>query len=457
MRGTLAGLVERSAASQTMSTIEDKYLLGAPENTVRSLNGTRVADSILRLVPQHEPFKLALRLIKMWCKNRGLYSNKLGYLGGVQLAILTARICQLYPRAAASTIVARFFKVLRIWAELPDKWGPSVPMRLNTEGQEKKTEKLGSEWESLDRSIWQPPPPQEEQSAYGKPSRRRAELLPILTPAYPSMNATFNMNHSTKRTFVQELERGQKISERIDVSSASSMEGWNELVEPTDFFSQRYKTFVRVDFVAQSEESHRQWVGLSESQLRMFVDSLEGGPPRKSQFLAHVYPKGFDWSSLWQEAAAGAEGEGGGWPEYIQNAPSARYAHSFFIGVELKPNAVPNEKVEMKFQMDKFKNGLINKATQGQWYTEDMGVDMVSVKKKVRSKTRQDLLRVSLRVTLTLPSISSPAYFGLRVCARSGAAVFPPGHGGFAEREEQHKVLGAQGKEEKSGGSGSAG
>ena len=359
-----------------MSTIEDKYLLGAPETTVRSLNGTRVADSILRLVPQHEPFKLALRLIKMWCKNRGLYSNKLGYFGGVQLAILTARICQLYPRAAASTIVARFFKVLRIWIELPAKWGPSAPIRLNTEGQERKSDKLGTDWESLDRSIWQPPP-QEEQTSYGKQTRRRADLLPVLTPAYPSMNSTYNVNHSTKRIFTQEFERGQRITERIDASADSSMAGWNELVEPTDFFSQRYKTFVRVDFVAASEEAHRQWVGLSESQLRVFVDALEGGPPRKSQFLAHVYPKGFEWASLWQE--------GTGWPEHIQNPPSARHANSFFIGLELKPNAVPNEKVEMKFQMDKFKNKLIETASKGRWYTEDMNVDMMAIKKKVRT------------------------------------------------------------------------
>ena len=200
--------------------------------------------------------------------------------------------------------------------------------------------------------------------------------MPILTPAYPSMNSTYNVNHSTRRIFIQEFERGQKITERIDASTASSMAGWNELVEPTDFFSQRYKTFVRVDFVAASEEGHRQWVGLSESQLRMFVDALEGGPPRKSQFLAHVYPKGFEWSSLWQE--------GTGWPEHIQNPPSARYANSFFIGLELKPNAVPNEKVEMKFQMDKFKTKLIDTAAKGQWYTEDMGVDMMAIKKKVR-------------------------------------------------------------------------
>ena len=367
---------ERARLWQRMTHIDDKYLMGASENTVRSLNGTRVADAILQLVPQHGPFKLALRLIKMWCKNRGLYSNKLGYLGGVQLAILTARICQLYPCAAANTIVAKFFKVLGIWSTVAGKWGPTDPIRLNKEGQEKKTVPgQGTEWEVLDRSIWEPP--LQEQTTYGKPSRRREELLPILTPAYPSMNSTFNMNNSTKRILLQELERGQKITEQIDASTASSMGGWSELVEPTDFFSARYKTFVRVDFVAGTEENHRSWVGLSESQLRTFVDSLEGGPGRKSQFLAHVYPKGFDWSSVWQE--------GTGWPEHIQNAPSNRFAHSFFIGVELKPNAVPNEKVELRFQMDKFKAHLIKKATDGKFYTDDMSVDMSPVKKKVRA------------------------------------------------------------------------
>ena len=90
-----------------------------------------------------------------------------------------------------------------------------------------------------------------------------------------------------------------------------------------------------------------------------------------------MYPKGFDWSSVWQE--------GTGWPEHIQNAPSNRFAHSFFIGVELKPNAVPNEKVELRFQMDKFKAHLIKKATDGKFYTDDMSVDMSPVKKKVRA------------------------------------------------------------------------
>jgi len=46
---------------------------------------------------------------------RGVYSNALGYLGGVSWAMLVARTCQLYPNAAASTIVHKFFFVFEKW------------------------------------------------------------------------------------------------------------------------------------------------------------------------------------------------------------------------------------------------------------------------------------------------------------------------------------------------------
>lgn len=38
---------------------------------------------------------------------RGLYGNVFGYLGGISWAILTARVCQLYPNAAPSILVRR--------------------------------------------------------------------------------------------------------------------------------------------------------------------------------------------------------------------------------------------------------------------------------------------------------------------------------------------------------------
>lgn len=44
------------------------YLRGLDEREARSLNGTRVTDEILELVPQQKTFRLALRAIKLWAQ-----------------------------------------------------------------------------------------------------------------------------------------------------------------------------------------------------------------------------------------------------------------------------------------------------------------------------------------------------------------------------------------------------
>ena len=46
---------------------------------------------------------------------RAVYSNVVGFLGGVAWAMLVARVCQLYPTATASIIVCKFFHVMRAW------------------------------------------------------------------------------------------------------------------------------------------------------------------------------------------------------------------------------------------------------------------------------------------------------------------------------------------------------
>lgn len=50
--------------------LTDKTLLrGLDDTDVRSINGTRVTDEILSLVPQVKPFRHALRAIKLWAQS----------------------------------------------------------------------------------------------------------------------------------------------------------------------------------------------------------------------------------------------------------------------------------------------------------------------------------------------------------------------------------------------------
>ena len=60
----------------------------------------------------------------MFLSEHGIYSNSLGFFGGVTWAMLVARTCQLYPNAAAATLVHKFFLVFSRW-----KWPNPVLLK----------------------------------------------------------------------------------------------------------------------------------------------------------------------------------------------------------------------------------------------------------------------------------------------------------------------------------------
>jgi len=235
--------------------LSDPLLLkNLDQKCVRSLNGCRVTDEILRQVPNVECFRLTLRSIKLWAKKHGIYSNVLGFLGGVSWAMLTARVCQLYPNAAPSTLLQKFFLVYLKW-----QWPQPVLL--------KKPEDFG-----LGFPVWDP--------RFNVSDR--FHIMPIITPAYPQQNSTFNVTQSTLKVMQEEFKSSLAICEEILAGKC----GWDRLFEPPNFFG-KYRHFIVLEALAASEEDQLQWVGLVESKVRHLISSLE----REKISLAHVWPK----------------------------------------------------------------------------------------------------------------------------------------------------------------------
>jgi poly(A) polymerase len=170
-------------AGDKLDIEKDEILRGVDGESQRSLNGPRVTDMILNLVPNVATFRTALRTIRLWAKRRGIYSNVLGFPGGVAWALLTARICQLYPNAAPSTIVSKFFPIYYQWV-----WPQPVLLKRIDPGPPNMT-----------HAVWNP-----------RTDRRdMAHRMPVITPAYPSMCSTHNITASTMTVIKNEMLRGE--------------------------------------------------------------------------------------------------------------------------------------------------------------------------------------------------------------------------------------------------------
>ncbi|KAK9195528.1 hypothetical protein WN943_003650 [Citrus x changshan-huyou] len=240
----IKAIIGNACQSYTLSVdldiSQDSILQNADEQTVRSLNGCRVTDQILRLVPKIQNFRTTLRCMRFWAKRRGVYSNVAGFLGGINWALLVARICQLYPNAVPSMLVSRFFRVYTQW-----RWPNPVLLCAIEEG-------------SLGLQVWDP----------RRNPKDKYHLMPIITPAYPCMNSSYNVSTSTLRIMMDEFQRGHEICEAMEKNEADV--DWDTLFEPFTFF-EAYKNYLRIDISAENADDLRNWKGWVESRLRQLT------------------------------------------------------------------------------------------------------------------------------------------------------------------------------------------
>ena len=144
----------------------------------------------------------------------------LGYLGGVSWAMLVARVCQFYPNSAPSSLVNKFFKTFSNWI-----W-PNSTIGINGCPVILKMMPSLDEIPPYGFQVWDP--------RYNLCDKYH--LMPIITPAYPQQNSTYNVSQSTRTIMIEEIKRGYEICQEIFNNTLD----WNALFEPKNFF-QKYK------------------------------------------------------------------------------------------------------------------------------------------------------------------------------------------------------------------------
>ncbi|XP_007637008.1 poly(A) polymerase gamma isoform X3 [Cricetulus griseus] len=313
--------------SDNLDLRDDSRLRSLDIRCIRSLNGCRVTDEILHLVPNKETFRLTLRAVKLWAKRRGIYSNMLGFLGGVSWAMLVARTCQLYPNAAASTLVHKFFLVFSKW-----EWPNPVLLKQPEES-------------NLNLPVWDP---------RVNPSDRY-HLMPIITPAYPQQNSTYNVSTSTRTVMVEEFKQGLAVTDEI----LQGKSDWSKLLEPPNFF-QKYRHYIVLTASASTEENHLEWVGLVESKIRVLVGNLE-----RNEFitLAHVNPQSF--------------------PGNKEHNKANNYVSMWFLGIIFRRvEHAEGVNIDLTYDIQSFTDTVYRQANIINMLKDGMKIEATHVKKK---------------------------------------------------------------------------
>jgi poly(A) polymerase len=240
----------------------DAVLDGVDSATEKSLNGPRVTNLLAALVSgtpeRYQTFLTVVRCVRKWAKARGLYSNKMGYWGGVNINIAVALCVQLYPRTPPASLLRKFFLVFRTW-----RWPNPVMLT--------KPHDAG-----YGLQVWSPQ------------AHNARQVAPVVTPAYPAMNSTLAVSRQTLQIMHEEFCRGHEILDRIwkehqaneksgknsDPNNTDPLQ-WEELFRPSDFFI-AYPHYLSLCIVGPTQADAQAWAGFVESRFRKLVSDMLG-------------------------------------------------------------------------------------------------------------------------------------------------------------------------------------
>ena len=259
------------------------------ELSLRSINGARATERILDIISKLAPedsfdeivnnYRVVLKSVKHWAKQRGIYSNVMGYIGGVSYSILVAKLFQIYydnnddyddnrknninyrndtnksnvnnvnlnstkkvklTCSKANELLVHFFKVFSEWdwktpVELiPSSQIPDSPLSWNSQ----------------------------------KNYRDKQDRFPIITPTSPTINSSHNVFDSTMNKFLYEFRRAHLLTQLN--------EGVWEMVFRKSSMFVRYKVFIVVSFKQKTKEADfDKNTGLMKIKTRLLFNGIE--------------------------------------------------------------------------------------------------------------------------------------------------------------------------------------
>ena len=218
------------------------------ELSLRSINGAVTTERILAYISELLPgqrdqllslYQALLRCLKVWARRRGIYSNVLGYVGGVSFSLLAAHAFQRHfsQKEESNTkrvklILPSIDELFFLCMELFSEWAWPTPVQL-----------LPASKLPFHHSSWNP----------RKNYRDRLDHMPILTPTSPIINSTHNVFSSTKTVFVGELKRATLLLRAGGFAERT----WEEVFKLSSFF-ERYKVFLCVRVHAEQEGDEKE-------------------------------------------------------------------------------------------------------------------------------------------------------------------------------------------------------
>lgn len=329
-----------------INLLDNSLLKHMEEKCILSLNGNRVTDEILTLVPDTKTFHSALRFIKYWAQKRFVYGNSYGYMGGVAYALCVGRVCQMYPNASSFTVIAKFFSTYAKW-----NWPQPVLLKEIVDC-------------NYNLKVWNP----------NVNNSDRQHKMPVITPAYPSMCSTHNVSTSSLTMMKREFQRGASISETIEKGEkGEGAERTEELLDQlcgAPKFFEKHKNYFMVAVTASDNEDFKTFSKFVESKIRLFSLRLENVENVSFSFL---FPLEFDYTFAADQLKMVAA-------KFISEMDLAKMeegAHTlrcFFLGLELSSTKLPlnaSKKLNLGRPVAEFKQILDQfEAAEGECYYE---------------------------------------------------------------------------------------